>query len=142
MLKSPNNHTGFTLIESTISVFILLVGLVAVIAFFPLGMQIVGDSHNVTFASNLAQSKIEELKQNTYDTLVTGTIEAKHRLSADTSDTLYDYQRQTTVETVDTNLNVSATDAGLKKITVVVYWLSPITNTEQSYTMSSLIADY
>ena len=142
MSKLPNNSDGFTLIESTIAVFILLVGLITVSAFFPFGLQIVGESQNVTFAANLTQSKIEELKQNTYDTLTTGTIEAKHHLSNDPTETLYNYQRQTVVETVDANLNVNATDVGLKKITVTVYWLSPITNAEQSYSMSSMVADY
>ena len=133
---------GFTLIESTIAIFILLVGLVAVMAFFPFGLQIVGESQNVTFAANLTESKIEELKQDTYDTLATGTIEAKHRLSSDPADTLYHYQRQTVIETVDTNLNVNSTDVGLKKITVTVYWLSPITKSEQSYSMSNMVANY
>jgi prepilin-type N-terminal cleavage/methylation domain-containing protein len=142
MLKSPIKPTGFTLIESAIAIFILLVGLVAVIAFFPFGIKIVGESQSETFAANLAQSKVEELKATNYDSLAVGTIEAKHRLSSDASDPLYDYQRQTIVQTVDSNLNTNATDVGLKKVTITVYWISSIAHAERSYSMSTLVSDF
>jgi Tfp pilus assembly protein PilV len=142
MLKLVNNKKGFTLLEATVAILILMVGLLAVINFFPLGLRITGDSRNLTMASNLALAKIEELKALNYDELSTGTIETKQRISTDPTSYLYPYQRQTDIETIDSDFNSSASDVGFKKITVTLFWQSPLLINERSIQINSVVADY
>ncbi len=133
---------GFTLIESTVAILIMLVAIIAVMQFFPFGIKIIGNSQSQTIASNLALTKIEELRALNYADITTGTIETKQRLSSDQTDFLYHYQRETTVETVDGSFNPAGSDVGLKKITVNVYWQSPIVNKEKSTQIQYVISDY
>lgn len=136
------NKKGFTILEATIAIFILLIGLLAVVQLFPFSLKIIGDSSDLTIGSNLAVSKLEEIRGLTYDTVGTGTIETKQRLSSDPSSYLYNFQRQTVVTLVDSNLNASAGDVGLKEITVTVYWSSPVSTAEKSTSMSTIISSY
>jgi len=133
---------GFTLIEATVAIMILVVGLLAVIQFFPFALRITGDSQNLTTASNVALSKIEELKEFTYDNISTGTIETKQRVSTDPDNYLYHYQRQTDIEYIDSYFNTSGADVGLKKITVTVFWQSPISSEEKSLKINTVISNY
>lgn len=133
---------GFTLVESAIAIVVLLIGLLAVIQFFPFGIEIIGNANNRTIASNLALSKIEEIRSETYDDISTGTLETKSRMSSDPDSYLYDFQRETIVEFVDSDFNTSVSDVGLKKITVNVYWQSAIINSEKSININSVVADF
>jgi prepilin-type N-terminal cleavage/methylation domain-containing protein len=140
MFKSPNK--GFTIIEATVAISILLIGLLAVTQFFPFSLKIINNSQNFTTASNLAVAKIEELRSLNYDNIGTGTIETKTRLSADPSNYLYAYQRQTVVQYLDSNFNTSETDQGIKKINVTVYWYSPIGAVEKFISINSLVVRF
>lgn len=141
LLNKKKNQTGFTLLEAVIAILILVVGLSAIIQFFPFSLKIISDSKSLTTVSNIALLKIEELRSLDYDSINVGTIESKQRVSTDPTSYLYDYQRQTVVETVDGNLNPSGSDLGLKKITVTVFWFSPIGSVEKSTQITTLIAD-
>lgn len=142
LLKTAGDETGFTIIEATIAIFILLVGLLAVSEFFPLGLRIINDSQSQTTAANIALSKMEELRSSSYDEIGTDIIETKQRVSADPASYLYRYQRQTTVSLVDSDLNSTVSDIGLKKITVNVYWHSLIGSKEKSIEIYSLFSEY
>ena len=142
MSKSLIKNQGFSVIESALAMVILTVGLFAVVQFFPLSLEIVGNSQQTTTATNLALEQIEAISQLNYDDITPGTPEAKQRLASDPSSYLYSYQRQTVVETVDANFNFSPTDIGFKKIVVTVYWLSPIGSVEKSIALSLVRADY
>ena len=152
MFKSLNNskdHThplfkksgGFTLIESAVAIAVLMVGLWAVAQFFPFSLKVIGDSQNITVASNLVVAKIEEISSLEYDTIATGTIEAKAPVSSDPSSYLNNYQREVVVELIDSNFNITAIDIGLKKIIVTVYWISPIGLVEKSTNAITIVAD-
>ncbi|MFA6215702.1 MAG: hypothetical protein WC768_03980 [Patescibacteria group bacterium] len=140
MLSFPNKNKGFSIIEGTLAIAVLIIGLMAIMQVFPFGLKVIGDSQNTTIASSVALEKIEELRSVQYDSLATGTIEAKHHLSADAGNYLYSYQRQTIVELVDANFNQSGTDIGLKKITVTVFWVSPVGFAEKSIQLNSIVA--
>ena len=133
---------GFSIIEGTVAIVILIIGLLAVIQLFPFALRIIGDSQNLTTASNIALAKIEEISSMGYDNINTGTIETKQRVSSDPNIYLYNYQRQTTVEYVDSDFDSSPTDVGFKKITVTVFWQSPIGSTEKSIEINSLVSNY
>ncbi|MDD2807071.1 MAG: prepilin-type N-terminal cleavage/methylation domain-containing protein [Patescibacteria group bacterium] len=136
------NQKGFTILEATIAIFILLIGLLAVVQLFPFSLKIIGDSSDLTIGSNLAVSKLEEIRGLTYESIGTGTIETKQRLSSDQTSYLYNFQRQTVVTTIDSNLNTSVSDVGLKQVTVTVFWTSPVSTAEKSTSMSTIVSSY
>ena len=133
---------GFTLIESTVAIIILIIGVFSVISFFPLSLGITGNANSQTIATNLAQSKIEEMRSLNYSDITIGTFEAKQRLSTSPTSYLYNYQRETTVDLVNSDFNTSVTDVGFKKITVTSYWQSPISHSEKSYSVISIATDF
>lgn len=55
---------GFTLIEIVISLAILAVGLLALLALFPVGFDAAKRSANITQAAIFAQQKMEEIKKD------------------------------------------------------------------------------
>ena len=139
MLKS-NNQRGLTLLEAAIAIAVLLIGVLNIVQIFPLSFKLGKTAEQTTMAINLAQAKIEELFYLGYDNLVVGTVEPKHRLAADSTNPFYHYQRQTDIEYVDQNLNYSAGETGLKKITVTVYWYHPLLKNESSQETIILIS--
>jgi len=122
-----------------VSFSILGVAFISLMQAFPTALNINKTAKNATNASYLAQAEIESLYSLGYDKIATGTIEIKHRLSADTKNYLYYFQRQTTVTNVNSNLQTVTNDSGLKKIYVTVYYTNSLSKTEKSYETSTLI---
>ena len=140
MSKSANKIKGFSLIEAMIAIVILTVAILSLAQVFPRVMKISRSAEMATVAANLSQAKIEEMFYTDYDNITVGIIEAKHRLSADSANPFYQYQRQTVANYVDSSLNNSASDTGMKKITVTTYWYSPMLSLEKSQEMIILIS--
>ena len=65
-MKKITNTKGFTLIEIVISLGILLIGILAVLALFPVGFDSAGRSADLTKATIYAQNKMEEIKRVGY----------------------------------------------------------------------------
>jgi hypothetical protein len=123
-----------------LAVAVLMIGILVTINIFPAALKISKNAEQETVAANLAQAKIEEMFSLGYDNIIIGTIEAKHRLSADSANPFYDFQRQTVTTYVDGNLADSAAATGLKKISVTVYWIAPSLGIEKNSTFSVLIS--
>lgn len=142
MSKSTDlpNKQGLTIIEAMIAVAVLMIGVLVTINIFPAALKISRNAEQETVAANLAQAEIEHSFQLGYDNITVGTIEAKHRLSADPANPFYNYQRQTVASFVDANLNDTGTATGLKKITVTMYWLTPNLGLEKNLPISVLIS--
>ncbi len=125
-----------------ISLIIIIV--VSIVKLFPLALKVGSDASRITIATDLAQAKIEECFYDDYDNLSVQTstyyIETKHRLSSDINNPFYAYQRETTVEYVDSNLNHSDTETGIKKVGTIVYWQSPILRSEKKIELKLLIS--
>jgi len=122
------------------AIAILSIGLLIIIRIFPLTAKMSKTAEQSTIAANLAQAKIEEMFALGYDNITIGTLESKHRLGSTIDNPFYQYQRQTITEYVDGNLNHSATETGLKKISVTVYWTSQTTGLERSLPVNVLIS--
>ncbi len=137
-----NNQKGLSLIEIIVSFSILSLSFIALMQSFPLALNLNKTSENATKASYLAQEKIEELYALGYVNFSTGTIEAKHSLSADPANYLYYFQRQTVVYFVDGNLQTSETDTGMKKVSVTIYYTNSFSKSEKSYTTITLISQW
>jgi len=113
---------SFTLIEVLIAIFILTVGILAVFAIFPLGIQIASSSKMATVATYLAQEKIEEVISKSYDEISDATFPDELSLPSPFSA----YKRETEVTCFDPNgsspPNCSDGDTGIKRIEVTVSW--------------------
>lgn len=61
---------GFTLLEILIAIIILAVGVIAIISAFSSGIFASSDVENVDLALNIAQAKMEEIKNTAFASLV------------------------------------------------------------------------
>ncbi|MDD5546659.1 MAG: prepilin-type N-terminal cleavage/methylation domain-containing protein [Candidatus Omnitrophica bacterium] len=66
MIKFISNAKGFTLIEIVISLGILMIGILAVLALFPVGFDSASRSADLTKATIFAQDRMEEIKRLGY----------------------------------------------------------------------------
>lgn len=123
-----------------VAISILVVAFIGIVQTYPFGLSVNKEAGDSTLASYLCQGKLEEVVSLGYDNISTGTIEAKQRLSADPTSYLYNYQRQTTVAYVDGDLNDSAGDLGMKKISSTVYYINALSKQEKSYNITTLIS--
>lgn len=96
---------GFTLLEVMVAVFILGVGLLAIIHLFPIGLKASKISQDTTVASFLAQAKIEELKNTVWSNIGN---ESKSEISGTI------FSQEVIVNELEADL--------LKRITVAVFW--------------------
>jgi len=136
------NQLGMSLLEVMVAFSILTLTFTALMQSFPYSLTINKTSENAAKAAYLAQAKLEELNSLGYGNISTGTIEAKHRLADNPTDYLYYFQRQTTVSFVDGNLADSASDLGLKKISVTVYYSNALSKVEKEYGTVTLISQW
>lgn len=126
--------------ETIVALFILIIAFVGLIQAFPFSQVIIKTAENSSKAAYLAQDELEQLLSLDYDNVPIGTIEIKQRLSTNQTNYLYYFQRQTTAEYVDGNLQTSVNDTGMKKISVTIYYTNSIAKTEKSYNISTLIS--
>lgn len=128
---------GFTIIELLISIFVLEVGIVAVLYIFPLGSQIQKSSQMATIAVQLSQGKIEEIISKSYGEISVGAIEEDYGFDSNFSS----YKRKTEVNYFDPeNPQIPASsDLGIKKIEVTVFWRSPSGVSEKEVKLATLI---
>jgi len=140
MSKNILNNFGMSLIETMVALLILMVAFISLIQSFPFSQSVVKTAENSTKAAYLAQNELEQLLALNYESVPVGTVEAKQRLSADSTNYLYYFQRQTTVNYLDSNWQSSASDTGMKKISVTVYYTHSISKKESSYNVSALIS--
>lgn len=141
MLKFKIKTTaGFSVLEALTAVAILILGILTIIKIFPLALMTGAAAKQTTIAANLAQAKAEELVYLDYGNISVGAIEAKHRLALDPNDSLYQYQRETTIAYLDSNLNPTGIDTGLKKIMITVFWNSAVSRSEKTFNLETLIS--
>ena len=72
-LKKEKNK-WFTLTEILIAIFILSLGIYAIIIMFPSGIKIIKASQMATQAVELAQKKVEETISDSYSSVAVGTV--------------------------------------------------------------------
>lgn len=134
------NNKGITLLEAMITIMVIMIGILSLAKIFPVAYKINKTSEQATVAVNLAQAEIENLYYLQYDNIAPGTVEVKHRLSNIVTDQLYNFQREVLAEYVDADLATAATDTGLKKIIVTIYWYDPSLKIEKNTQLISLIS--
>lgn len=97
---------AFTLLEIMIALIILTLGVVAAVGLFSSGMSSGIDAENTTIAMNLAQRKMERIRNTDFDTEIISEAKA-------VVDGFPLFQRE---------VMVTEPETGLKEITVNVYW--------------------
>lgn len=130
-------ESGFTLVEIIIAIFILTIGISAVLVMFPLGTQLLGSSKMTTIGIQLAQEKIEEVISTSYETISIGEVIESALLSPFDA-----YKREIKVSYVDPTFNLQeiASDKGIKKIEVTVSWKTSLEFTPKNIKLITLIS--
>lgn len=128
--SKPNkliNDRGFTIIEALVAMTLIAFLAIGISQSFVFGLSIIKKTEQMDQALALTQDKIEELKAAKYDSYGTGCLECSGAgplpLSLNGKN---NYARRTVVSYLDPNtLNTAATDMGLKKIDVSIYYRDP-----------------
>jgi len=123
-MRFSKSEQGFTLIEVLVALFIVVVGILGMIAVTATVMSGNSLAKRMTTASTLAQYKVEELKTTDYDSLASSS-------SPETVDGLY--SRSWTVSAADTPA------AGMKTIAVTVSFSWQ--GATRTVTLESIMAD-
>lgn len=129
---------GFSLIEIIVALSILTLAFVGAMSAFPMGLSINQTANFNSVAAYLAQQEIETMSAKDYVDIATGTVEALHPLAASSTNSLYNFQRVTQVNYVDSNLATSTSDQGIKKIRTSVYYVDPVSKQTKSYSITIL----
>ncbi len=133
---AKQNLSGFTLLEAMIAIFVITVGIVAVLQAFPLSMQVQNSAKMATVAAQLGQEKIEEIIAKSYADI---SSEAETTLNSP----FESYSRKVEVTCFDPNGESSSPncpDTGVKKVKVIVSWKSPPGVTKKSFEIATLIS--
>lgn len=116
---------GFTLIESLVAIFVLSVGILAILTMFPLGMKIINSSKTTAVGIQLGQEKIEEIISLSYEAISVG-----ENIENEMPSPFNFYRRETRITYIDpsSGLQEIDNDKGAKKVEVTVYWQPLIAN--------------
>ncbi|MCD6270220.1 prepilin-type N-terminal cleavage/methylation domain-containing protein [bacterium] len=133
--RMGKKNFGFTLIESMIAIFIIAVGLTAVLQSFSVSLNIGSYSQKKSQAVLLAQEKIEEISAKSYHDIALGTTTEAALPSPFSA-----FSRTTKVAWVDSNLNETSSDTGLKKVEITVSWNSLFWKKNNEVKLFTLIA--
>ena len=111
--KDRDNNGGFTLMEVLVAMLILTVGLLGMAALITGIINSNKLSNRISTATVLAQDKMEDIKRIGYSGMPTSDTTTTEDYNSITNYSLY--KRVTFTE-------VANPAAGMKKITVTVYW--------------------
>lgn len=112
---------GFSLIEVITAIGILGIGVLSLVAFFALSMRFTKTARYITAGTNLAQSCLENQLGQPYTSLSPGSG-LRARVSSDPASPFYEFEQQINIGLIDSSLQASGSDLGLKKIECVIYW--------------------
>lgn len=129
---------AFTLIEILIAVFVLSMGIIGILAMFPIGNKIEKSAQIIMIAGQLAQAKIEENVSKSYNEIIIGTTTEEYGSIAE-----YPYLKTSVKINYYDPLSSAYTDvdSGIKKIEVSVFWKSSFSSLEESNRLESLISE-
>jgi len=117
-----SKKSGFTLLETLIAILLLSVSITALIWALNAGLFASMDADNVDLALNIAQARLEEIKNTTYPSIVSVAKAAVPGVNG--------FQQ---------SINVTPINANLKQSDVTVYW-SP-QGVETNVSLSTYVAN-
>lgn len=142
-MKKNKIKNSFTLVEVIIATSIIAIALVAVLELFPVGLKTENMSEMKTRAIGLAQAKIEEFYQNSYSEIKCGSSLPPCQIVENEVPEDKIFRRVTEVKFVNpqNNYSESSSDTGIKKVKVTIYWSSPFSQSEESFSITTLFAN-
>ncbi len=126
LAKTEATKHGFTLIEIITALAIMTIGLLSILALFPVGFHASKRAADFTKVTLFAQGKLEEIKMEGFDN-------AENEAVSDEGNTDGIFSREVTVSSVSGYDN-------LKEVTVKVSWSERGQTHEQEF--KTYIADY
>lgn len=127
---------GITLIELLVAVFILSVGVFAVITIFPFGAKLIRSSEMTAEAVMLAQEKIEESSAESYSDIAVGTFNEPSLLPPFEN---FSVEKKVSYVDPSSEMQEIAADKGIKKVEVTVSWSLLLGVLQNSVKLSALI---
>jgi prepilin-type N-terminal cleavage/methylation domain-containing protein len=139
MIKTNNSkfRKGFSLIEVLVALTIFGFCTIAVMGYFVYADKANRISKDTTIATNLAQSLLDDRLNVPYNNLLVQSG-AKTNYSGDSTNPYYRFFKKIDVSLIDSNLQASANDVGLKKIDVYLSWQEG--SSERSVQLSTIKA--
>jgi type IV pilus assembly protein PilV len=125
-IQTRRQDTGFTLLEVLITLVILAIGMLGLAGMQVLSIRSNSFGQEMTVASTLAQNKLEELREEDFDTI------------ADSNDTCTNYANGVTFARTWTVADDTPAN-GMKTVEVVVSW--PGATGPREVTVSTIISD-
>jgi len=125
-VKNKNRSSSFTLIEIITALAVMVVGVLSILALFPVGFHASRRAADFTKTAIFAQAKVEELKMKGFD-------EIENETSDLTGNTDGLFKRQVSVSGVEGYDN-------LKEVEVTVTWTER--GQERTEVFKTYIADY
>jgi type IV pilus assembly protein PilV len=116
--RQSKSTKGFTLIEVMIALVILATGLLALMTMQIVSIRTNAFSSEMTYASMLAQSRLEQIRNMSYDSVQTISPDEIVHASAATKGT--EYEVQTNV--VETHVDADTPAADRKTVTLTINW--------------------
>lgn len=131
------------MVEAMVAIFIIIVGITAILQMFPLSVQQQKLGERATVAASLGQGKIEEITAKSYNDIAVGlTTEDYGSISGFNL-----FKRTTEIncvnssdQEVDCDYNPTNDPQPLKKIEVTVYWKSSWGTIEKNIKIATLFA--
>lgn len=138
-MKLSNLRPGFTFLEVLLALSLFTVGMISVLQIFPVNRRFLSQSSMTTQAVYLVQEQIENLRGQTYTSLTVGAYEPPIAMGTSPGDVLNLFQRSTTIAYINPSANWvdSASDLGMKRLTVQVTWQEGASN--RSYSLSTYV---
>lgn len=124
----PNTKRGFTLLETLLAILLFGAGMAFLLQVVNTGLFVGGQNEDTVIAANLAQEKIEELRNAAYASLSSETPAAAVPGPGFTG-----FTREALVE------DLTPAQTGLKKVTVNVNW--PAKSDVMTTTMVTYVSD-
>lgn len=128
---------GFTFVELIIAIFLFSYGIISVMQIFPVNRKLLAQSALQTQASFLAEEQMENVQATDYPNLTVGSFEPRAFLPNTNGIFATQFERSTDVSLIDSTYNATATDVGLKKVVVTVYWVDG--NVNRTYVLTSYV---
>jgi prepilin-type N-terminal cleavage/methylation domain-containing protein len=130
-MKIKNNNSGFTLIECLISIVLLSIVLAGGIRFYFNSSGIIGLVSHTKLATEIANSKLEDLKRAGYASLPSAGPGVTTALTTteDPARVLIDLGGSKTVTVTDKADPVGVPDPDYKQVDVKISWTEADTNT-------------
>lgn len=113
--------SAFTMVEVVVAIGVLSMGVLAIVSFFAVSSSLTRLASDQSIASNLAQGYIDKELSLSYDESQVGQT-SPVQVSNDPDSPLSKFSEQTEISLINADLTESATDVGLKKIQVTIFY--------------------